>query len=98
MKINLKKFGKILVSRPDGREAYLVMSAYITKGLSENEDIEINFSGVKVLAPGWADEVITKIARDFKNIKLINTANLSVSATLKFLEEINGYKLNIKRS
>ena len=96
MRVELKKFGEILVSRPDGREAYLIMSAYLTKGLPESEVIEIDFSGVKVLAPGWADEVITKIARDFKNMKLINTANLSVSATLKFLDEVNGYRLNIK--
>ena len=69
MRIELKKFGEILISRPAGREAYLAMSAYLTKGLPENEIIEIDFSGVKGLTPSWADEIITKIARDFKNIK-----------------------------
>lgn len=96
MRIELKKFGEILVSRPAGREAYLAMSVYLTKGLPKDEAIEIDFSGVKVLAPGWADEVITKIASDFKNMKLINTANSSVNATLKFLEKVHRYKLNIK--
>ena len=93
MRIELKKFGEILVSRPAGREAYLAMSAYLIKGLPEDEAIEIDFSGVKVLAPSWADEVITKIAGDFKNIKLFNTANPTVKATLKTLTEYSGLKI-----
>jgi len=93
MRIELKKFGEILVSRPAGREAYLAMSAYLIKGLPEDEAIEIDFSGVKVLAPSWADEVITKIAGDFKNIKLFNTTNPTVKATLKTLTEYSGLKI-----
>lgn len=87
MRIELKKFGEILVSRPAGREAYLAMQAYILKGIDKNELIEIDFSGVKVLAPSWADEVITKILENFQNVKLLNTKNSSVQTTLKFLEE-----------
>jgi len=45
MKIELKKFGEILISRPAGREAYLL------KGILLEEEIEIDFNGVKVLAP-----------------------------------------------
>lgn len=82
-----------MVSRPAGREAYLAMSAYLIKGLPEDEVIEIDFFGIKVLTPSWADEVITKIARDFKNIKLVNTANLTVKATLKTLTEYSGLKI-----
>ncbi|MDO8593013.1 MAG: STAS-like domain-containing protein [bacterium] len=93
MRVELKKFGEILVSRPAGREAYLAMSAYLTKGLPEDEAIEIDFSGVKVLAPSWADEVITKLAHEFNNIKLANTDNSSVKATLKTLVEYSGLKL-----
>jgi hypothetical protein len=87
MRIELKKFGEILVSRPAGREAFLAMSAYLTKGVGKNEKIEIDFSGVKVLTPSWADEVVTKLAKKFKNIKLINTKNPTVRATLKILKE-----------
>lgn len=82
-----------MISRPAGREAYLAMSAYLTKGLPEDEAIEIDFSGVKVLTPSWADEVITKITRDFKNIKLTNTSNATVKATLKTLSEYSGLKI-----
>ena len=55
MRIELKKFGNVLVSRPAGREAYLAMSAYVTKDLGEKESIVIDFDGVKVLTPSWAD-------------------------------------------
>lgn len=93
MRIELKKFGEILISRPAGREAYLAMQAYILKGVSKDEPLEIDFSGVKVLAPSWADEVITKIASEFKNVKLLNTENSSVQATLKTLRKYSGLKL-----
>ena len=93
MRVELKKFGEILVSRPAGREAYLAMSAYLTKGLPKDEAMEIDFSGVKVLTPSWADEAITKIAHDFKSIQLLNRVNSTVKATLKTLSEYSGLKI-----
>ncbi|MCK5123488.1 MAG: STAS-like domain-containing protein [Candidatus Pacebacteria bacterium] len=93
MRIELKKFGEILISRPAGREAYLAMQAYILKGIKRDEPIEIDFSGVKVLAPSWADEVITKIDRGFENVKLLNTKNSSVQATLETLREYSELKI-----
>ncbi len=91
MKIELKKFGEILISRPSGREAYLAMKAYLLKGLANEEKIEIDFNGVKVMAPSWADEVLTKIVHDYKNVKLLNTGNASVQATLKTLKEFSDF-------
>lgn len=93
MLIELKKFGEILISRPAGREAYLAMFAYLTKGLSKNEKIELDFAGVKVLTPSWADEVITKIVKEFKSVELKNTKNPTIQATLKILKEYSGLKL-----
>lgn len=93
MRIELKKFGEILISRPAGREAYLAMSAYVTKDLDENEPIEVGFSGVKVLTPSWADEVIVPLARKFKNVKLVNAENATVQATLKTLREYSDLKI-----
>jgi hypothetical protein len=87
MRIELKKFGEFLTSRPAGKEAFLAMSAYLTKGLSEEEIIEIDFSGVKVLAPSWADEVITKIKKKFKKVEFLNTDNSTVKATLETLRK-----------
>ncbi len=93
MRIEIIKFGEILISRPAGREAFLAMSAYLTKDIKKNELIEIDFEGVKVLTPSWADEVITKVAEKFKNVKLLNTENATVRATLKTLREYSDLKI-----
>ncbi len=93
MRIELQKIGDVLVSRPAGREAFLAISAYNLKDLKEDEEIEIDFFGVKVIAPSWADEVITKIAERFKNVKLLNAENETVQATLKTLREYSGLKI-----
>lgn len=93
MKIEIKKFGDKLVSRPAGREAFLALESYLLKDLPENEAIEIDFEGVKALTPSWADEVITKIAKRFKNVKLLNAENATVRATLKTLREYSDLKI-----
>ena len=94
MRIELKKFGEILVSRPSGKDAYLAMSAYVTKNVGKSEPIEVDFAGVKVMTPSWADEVITKLANEFENIKLVNTGNPTVQSTIKTLKEYSGLKTN----
>jgi len=48
---------------------------------------------VKVLTPSWTDEVITNLAQEFKNIKLLNIQNSTVQATLKTLREYSGLKI-----
>lgn len=93
MRIELKKFGNMLISRPSGREALLIMQSSLIKNLDKNELIKIDFLGVDVLTPSWADEVITKLAEKFKNIKLLNTDNESVQATLETLRKYSGLKI-----
>lgn len=93
MRIEIKKYGDKLVSRPAGREAFMAMESYLLKDLSKDEPIEIDFSGVKALTPSWADEVVTKIAEKFENVKLLNTENATVQATLKTLREYSGLKI-----
>jgi hypothetical protein len=93
MTIELKKFGEVLISRPAGKDAYLGIVAYLTKGLTGDEKIEIDFAGVKVITPSWADEVITKLAAQYKNIVLLNTDNPTVKATLKTLREYSNLKI-----
>jgi len=92
MKIKLKKFGQYLISRPAGREAWLVMQAYIIKDIKKDELIKIDFTGIKVLTPSWADEVITKLFQKFDNIKFLNTENSSVKASLETLRKYSNVK------
>ena len=85
MKIKISKFGKLLISRPAGREAFLAACAYTFN----NNDTEfiLDFSDVDVLSPSWADEFMGGIKNKFKNIvlKYENTTNKSVEETLKFI-------------
>lgn len=71
----------------------MVMQAYLIKDLEIDEEIIIDFADVKVLTPSWADEVITKLAEKFKNIKLINTDNPTIKSTLETLREYSGLKI-----
>ena len=86
MKIELKKFGTVLTSRPAGKEAYLAAKAY-SLPKNKKEKIEIDFSGVEVLAPSWADEFITPLcAENPGRIRLLPSANASVAATLAIIK------------
>jgi len=82
MTVKISNFGDILMSRPAGREAFLMAKAYVFKGIN-NDEIILDFNDVKVLAPSWADEFITGIKTEYKNaLQCINTDNPSVKASL----------------
>jgi len=84
MLIKIINFGSILMSRPAGREAFLMAKAYVFKEIKQNDDIILDFDEVKVLAPSWVDEFITGIKNEFTNhLQYINTENPSVKASLK---------------
>jgi len=93
VKIEIKKFGDILISRPAGREAFLALLAYQLRDIAPNEPIEIDFDGVLVLSPSWADEVITPLVERNALVTLSNTDNSSVQATLKTLREYSNLKI-----
>ncbi len=87
MRVEIKKFGEILVSRPAGREAYLVLKSYLKPKTAE-EPIELDFSGVKVLAPSWADEVIGALRCEYgARVKCCPSDNQSVIESLKIIVE-----------
>lgn len=87
MKIELKKFGTVLTSRPAGKEAYLSARAYMLPK-DKIEKVEIDFSGVQVLSPSWADEFITPIKNELgDNLVLLPSDNSSVKASLEILKQ-----------
>ncbi|KKP38841.1 MAG: hypothetical protein UR28_C0012G0020 [Candidatus Peregrinibacteria bacterium GW2011_GWF2_33_10] len=88
MQIFLKKFGEILTSRDTGKEAFSAFQP-VLNNLSDNEKIEVDFEGVSVLTPSWADEFLIRLTEKFPNkVTFINTENASVQATLKLLKDI----------
>ena len=88
MIVKLNKFGTTLTSRQDGKEAYNAFRPTLNT-LQDGEEIEIDFEGVVTFTPSWADEFITPISVEYGNrVKLVNTNNSSVKATLRLLESI----------
>lgn len=85
MIVQLSKFGTTLVSRPSGKEAWLAFQPTLNE-VPESEEIIVDFEGVLVLTPSWADEFLSPLYGKFKdNVKLRNTENPSVTATLTIL-------------
>ncbi len=86
MKIELKKFGNILNSRPAGREAALVIKAYISP--DSEEKIELDFSGVLSVGPSWLDEVLSFLRNEYgrERVVCLPTSNPSVHESLKVID------------
>jgi len=85
MIIELKKFGTTLVSRPSGKEAWLAFQPTLND-VPKNEGVIVDFDGVFVLTPSWADEFLTPLLTRFKgSVKLRNTGNASIKATMEIL-------------
>ena len=90
MRIEIKKFGTTLTSRQDGKEAYL---AYLPtlRAVTDQEPVEIDFSGVVTFTPSWGDEFLTPIVKAFRErVSFLNTKNPSVEMTIKLLGKIAG--------
>jgi hypothetical protein len=88
MIIEIKKFGKLLISRPAGKEAASVMLSSF-KPTSDSELIELDFSGVDVVAPSWLDEVLISLRDQYgKRVVCLKSDNLSLQESLKIIEEL----------
>jgi hypothetical protein len=87
MRLNIERFGKILISRPAGKEAYLSAKAYILP--DELDGIDLDFLNVNVLTPSWLDNFIIGLRQDYPGIKInyLNKANASVEESIKILAQ-----------
>ncbi len=96
MKIQLEKFGKTLLSRELGSEAFKAFQPTL-RGFSHDEELEIDFSGILTLSPSWADEFLSPLLFQLGDrLTLLPSDNLSVHATLRILEEVNKRPFKIK--
>ena len=96
MKLQLEKFGKTLLSRELGSEAFKAFQPTLRK-LPKDEVLEIDFSGVLTLSPSWADEFLTPLLNQLDTrFILLPSENLSVHATIRILQEANKCKFNVK--
>ena len=90
MKVQVKKFGEILSSRPAGREAGLTIKAYFKP--EPGDRIKLDFSGVLAVGPSWLDEVLTVLRGAYgkKRVVCIPSENASVIESLKIIERQRG--------
>jgi len=96
MKLQLDKFGKTLISRELGQEAFKAFQSTL-RGFSKDEDLEIDFSGILTLSPSWTDEFLSPLLNLIGNrLVLLPSDNLSVQATIRILEEANNRQFKIK--
>ncbi len=85
--IDISKFGNILISRPNGREAALIMLSSF-KPTNDQDAIELDFSQVDVVAPSWLDEVLTALSKAYgsKRIKCSPDTNVTLQESLKVID------------
>src|SRR3989344_528337 len=96
MKLQLEKFGKTLISRELGSEAFKALQPTLRE-LSKDEELEIDFSGVLTLSPSWSDEFLSPLLDQLGDrLILLPSDNLSVHATLRILQEANKRPFNFK--
>ena len=94
MTIFLRKFGTTLSGRQFGRESLAAFEPSLRK-VKDNEEVVVDFEGVVTFTPSWGDEFLSSLLDRFgKHLIFKNTDNLSVQATLRFLEKI--HKINFK--
>ncbi|OGJ86541.1 MAG: hypothetical protein A2268_07445 [Candidatus Raymondbacteria bacterium RifOxyA12_full_50_37] len=87
MKIQVGKFGTMLFARPAGKEAFLALQPLL-RGMDDSEEVVVDFSDVAVMTPSWADEFVTPLRSQFQGrVRLLNTENPSVKATLETLKK-----------
>lgn len=86
MKIELRKFGEILLSRPAGREAALAIKAYLKPGAGEA--IELDFTGVLSVGPSWLDEVLAALRQEYgrERVVCLPAGNPSVIESLRVID------------
>ena len=98
MIIHMRKFGTVLNARPAGRESLLAIRPTLPPMLSANqpplnlsdartsEQIELDFEGVEVLTPSFAEEFIIHLLDQYPgHVQFRNTGNVTVRTTLDFL-------------
>jgi hypothetical protein len=86
MRIEIRKYGDLLVSRPAGREALAAMLAYLPAPAA-NEPIELDFEGVLVVAPSWLDEVLYGLRQHYGDrVRCLASDNASLIESLKTID------------
>lgn len=86
MIVQMLKFNTVLNGRPSAKEVVLRIQQ-IVNGSAEKEDVIIDFNGVEILTPSFADELLHGLREKYGHdkIKIINTSP-AASETIKIID------------
>ena len=86
MKLSLKKFGAILTSRPEGREAALICLAY-EADIKNATSVNLDFEGIIVMTPSWLSEFVQTLKeKGIVQIEFLPSENPTVTSSIEFIE------------
>ncbi len=86
IRILMNKYGNLLNNRPSAKEAFLRMNQIIN---TEDKDtiIVLDFAGVEVLSPSYADEILTQLKKKYGK-KRVEVENANAQVVKKTIEEV----------
>jgi len=107
----MRKFGTVLNSRPAGREALLAIRPTLPPsqipgqpslnlpGNQMDETIDLDFDGVEVLTPSFAEEFVSELHKQYPGrVRFRNTGSVTVKTTLDFLARLSPDVMGIRQS
>lgn len=83
MTVEIKRFGQILTSRTEGREAALLLLANELRGLQA--EVTLDFREVAVMTPSWLGEFVNVLSEkgQVSHIHYKHLENASVKASVE---------------
>jgi hypothetical protein len=86
MTIQMSKFNIVLNGRPSAKEAILRIQQ-IVNGSAERENVVLDFAGVEVLIPSYADELLRALEAGYgrEKVEIMNTSQ-AVAETIQAVE------------
>lgn len=90
MTIEMKKFGTILNSRPDGREAAFRLFQIV--GSADEAIVVVDFNGVEILTPSFADEFLRTVYEKYsgqKEVKIVGADTPVVRSSLEVMKDLS---------
>jgi hypothetical protein len=88
--IPIKLFGDFLLNRENGKQAYDVLKRdYFLQ--QPNELFLLDFTGVKVLAPSYCDEVFGQLTEEYPDkIRILEPVGDALKAAFNAVQETRG--------
>ena len=90
MIIQMSKFNTVLNGRPSGKEAASRIQQ-IVNGSTERENVVLDFAGVEVLTPSYADELLRTLREKYgaDKVEIMNTSK-AVAETIRAVAALVG--------